>query len=217
MKKHQVTYNNKNLTFFDALNNSTEWIIDEIYTRDVYNFKKMKFAPQDIIIDIGANIGMFSIYLAKCNPLIKIYAFEPFPTSFEYLCMNIKENQIQNIIPIPLAITSDRRRMYLYATNDNLGGANNYVYKPNTSYNVAEVSSLTLNDVFKMFDFSSIKMLKIDCEGGEFEIIPNFDRLKDVEYLVGEFHYLYGERDPLPLLEYCKTYFTEDKLQITCF
>ena len=216
-KKYQVKHNNIEMVFYDVPNNSTEWIIHEIFTQDTYQFEKMQFSPDtNIVIDIGANIGIFSTYLAKRFPQVKIYAFEPFPISFHFLCKNIKENQITNIIPVPLAITADRRRIYLYAAKDNLGGANSYVNTVNTVY--AEVSSITLDDIFRMFDLASIRMLKIDCEGGEYEILPNSNRLIDIDYLVGEFHYLYGQqRDPMPLVEFCKQYFTKDKMQIKCY
>jgi len=215
--KYQIKHNNIELSFFDAPNNSTEWILNEVFIQDCYSFDNMQLYPDDIVIDIGANIGIFSIYLAKRFPLTKIYAFEPLPTSFHFLCKNLEENQVLNVVPIPLAITADRRRMHLYGAKDNLGGANSYVYSANTSYEIAEVSSITLDDIFKLLDLNAIKMLKIDCEGGEYEILPNAKCLKSIEYLVGEFHYLYGQRDPMPLVEFCKQYFSEDKLQIKCY
>jgi len=221
-QKYTIKHNNIEMVFYDAPGNSTKWILDEVFTQDTYQFEKMKFNSNptwsaDIVVDIGANIGIFSIYLAKRYPQVKIYAFEPFPTSFQFLYKNIEENNVKNIIPIPLAITADRRRMYLYATKDNLGGANSYINSVNTAYSIAEVSSITLDDIFKIFDLDSIRMLKIDCEGGEYEILPHSKRLEDIGYLVGEFHYLYGQRDPAPLVEYCKQYFAEDRMQIKCY
>jgi len=215
--QHNISFNDVDLVFFDAPNNSTKWLLNEIFIQDVYKFNSMVFAPGDIVVDVGANIGLFSIYLAKKYPFLKIYSFEPFPINFSSFLKNLDENKVTNVIPVPLAITADRRRISLLATEDNLGGATSYVYDPDASNKTEVVSSITLDDVFNMFDLKQIKMLKIDCEGGEYEILPTIKRLSSIEYLVGEFHYLYGHRDPKPLVDFCEKYFTSDKLQILCY
>ena len=74
------------------------------------------------------------------------------------------------------------------------------------------VPSITLDEVFSGFNLEKVKMLKTDCEGAEYEFIPKAKNLPKIEYLVGEFHRLFGERDPEPLLEYCKKFFPEGKM-----
>ncbi|MEO7768245.1 MAG: FkbM family methyltransferase, partial [Ferruginibacter sp.] len=65
-----------------------------------------KVDPGSIVIDIGANIGVFSLYAARCGAK-KVYAFEPNKKSYEILLNNIKVNNLEKIIiPFNLAVGS---------------------------------------------------------------------------------------------------------------
>ncbi len=73
-----------------------ETFIDAFYTR--YGCQ-VKDGWQ--VMDIGAGIGDYSIYVAAENPTAIVYAFEPFPNSFELLEKNLSINNIQNVHPYP--------------------------------------------------------------------------------------------------------------------
>lgn len=61
--------------FYDSiLSGTVNTVSGEI---DNYDFDSIDFKERDVVIDIGGNIGMVSIYLAKKYPFLKIYAFEP--------------------------------------------------------------------------------------------------------------------------------------------
>ena len=78
---------------------------------DCYGLSQIDFKENDIVIDIGANIGMVSLYLAKRYPFLKIYSFEPFKASYESFIENIKINNIPKgtINPFNKAVTKDGR------------------------------------------------------------------------------------------------------------
>src|SRR5206468_5436914 len=67
-----------------------EVFIDEDYK---FNFKNSYIN----ILDIGANVGYFSLYAAKKFPKAMIFAFEPFPDTFQRLNEHIKLNSIDNV------------------------------------------------------------------------------------------------------------------------
>ncbi len=50
------------------------------------------------------------------------------------------------------------------------------------------IPSTTLDSIFEAFGIRKCKVLKIDCEGSEHEILASTTRLRDIEYLIGEFH-----------------------------
>jgi tRNA G46 methylase TrmB len=60
----------------------------------------------DIVFDIGANIGLYTLYAAKRNPRCTVYAFEPAFQNFASLCRNIALNALTNVVPCntPLVI-----------------------------------------------------------------------------------------------------------------
>jgi FkbM family methyltransferase len=152
--------------------------------------KGVIFEPNDIVIDIGANIGMFSILFAKLHPYITIYAIEPVAETYIKLYQNIKLNNLTNIIPINTAISGGEKIKRIIYQSDGLGGASSYVKdmhdlsKKTTIY----TGCITLDELIVELNIKSCKMLKIDCEGAEYDILYNSKLLERINYLVGEFH-----------------------------
>jgi FkbM family methyltransferase len=149
--------------------------------------------PYDVMIDIGANIGMISILFGKLYPNMTIYAIEPVPETFQTLVKNIQLNKVTNVHPVEKAITSDGRKLKMVIDfNDNPGGATSFiddkVISRLTSPVYRDVQSMTLDDVFVKFNIKKCKLLKIDCEGCEYEVLMKARNLDKVEYLLGEFH-----------------------------
>lgn len=215
-QRYSFDHEDTSFVFYD-ISNSTSCILHEVCTQDSYKLKQIQFAPGDVVLDIGANIGVLSILLAKKFPYLKVLAFEPLPSNYQYLQRNIKENAVSNVHAFPLAITADGRFQEFRCMTQNLGGANAYITN-DEPFMVAQAASVTLKHVFDAFGLDKVKLLKIDCEGGEYEIIPSIpkDYLERIEYLSGEFHTLFGHQDPTELLQYCHQIF-QDKMAISIF
>lgn len=62
----------------------------EIYEDDIYFQFGIEVKPGDVVMDVGANIGLFSVYISEKIPDLKVYAFEPVPAIFEALQANLK-------------------------------------------------------------------------------------------------------------------------------
>ena len=180
--------------FYDFIfSGVTEYMPNEI---DDYNFDSIDFKDGDVVIDIGGNIGTVSIYLAKKYPFLKIYAFEPVKQNYENFLNNIELNNInKDIIKVfNLAITKDRRDVILTSPFYNSGASNiynNFRGSGNIiSNNDISIKSITFDDIFSNNNISKCKLLKIDCEGAEYEILysANVENLKNCEYMRAEFH-----------------------------
>ncbi|MBE7702821.1 MAG: FkbM family methyltransferase [Cyanobacteria bacterium SIG28] len=209
---------NIDFNFVDAYNSQTvKFVAQEMNDNYVYAFEGMDFKPGDVVIDIGANVGMVSIYLAKRYPFLKIYSYEPVLLNFENLKRNLERNSIpEGIITAErLAVTADGRPVSLKTCIGNTGGSqfadhagNGFVQK---SVDI-NVPSITLEEIIKKHDIKKIKLLKIDCEGAEHEILYNCPTkiLKKIEYLRGEFHenhnIKWGGGSVDKLVEYCDKY-----------
>ena len=199
--------------FYDFIfSGVTEYMPNEI---DDYNFDSIDFKDGDVVIDIGGNIGMASIYLAKKYPFLKIYAFEPVKQNYENFLKNIELNNInKDIIKVfNLAITKDRRDVILTLHFSNSGASNIYNHFCDSSKlisnNDISIKSITFDDIFTNNNISKCKLLKIDCEGAEYEILysANVENLKNCEYMRGEFHKFYGENSKREdLYNYCSKY-----------
>lgn len=176
------------------LSSSVKNIIIELEQKE-YNFDNIQFSSDGKVLDIGGNIGIISIYLAKKYPFLKIYAFEPVRENYDNFIANIKLNNIPDgtIVVENKAITKDGRNVSMNLDFQNRGGcsvsdvfADNYNFDKNN----IEVSSVTLEEVFRRYHIDKLDLLKIDCEGSEYEILYNADKelLGRINHIRGEFH-----------------------------
>jgi FkbM family methyltransferase len=169
---------------------ATDTIFKELQ-QDCYGLERMTFAPDDVVIDIGGHVGFFSILLAKLHPEIQIYAFEPIPDNYQHFQANIAHNHVTNIQLENRAITTDGRDLTLWMHPHNTGGstaANLLDTNASAQHRVYQVPSSTLDAVFMQHGIERCRLLKIDCEGSEHEILLNTSRLPQIDYLAGEFH-----------------------------
>jgi len=158
---------------------------------DVYGIEGIGFAPGDVVVDVGGNQGIVSVYIAKKHPGVRIFLYEPVPESLDLCRRNIEANGATNVTVIAKAVTADGRPLTLAARRDFLGGASAHydgarVAGPGHVQYTAE--SVTLDQLFETHGITRCKLLKIDCEGSEHEILQAASVLGRVEHLSGEFH-----------------------------
>lgn len=98
--KHELIFSVPNLTE----NISFDLFFEGSYEKSLVSYLSANMPLNGTFIDIGANIGAISIFLAKLRPDITIYAFEASPRVFSYLNRNVTQNKLENIIAINKAI-----------------------------------------------------------------------------------------------------------------
>ncbi|MCL1972088.1 MAG: FkbM family methyltransferase [Endomicrobia bacterium] len=199
--------------FYDTFPSfSAKNIAEELNNNISYKFDNLDFKPGDIVVDIGGNIGMVSIFLTKKYPFLKIYAFEPVKENFDNFKSNILLNKISDgIIHLEnKAVTKDGRNVNLTFMRENSGGSNIFEI-PNMTNKKSNISeSLTLEQIFLENNIKDCKLLKMDCEGAEYEILYNapVSILSRIKHLRGEFHANehIPNSNPHKLLEYAGQY-----------
>jgi FkbM family methyltransferase len=175
------------LRIADAEGSDTPRIVAREMTNDEYGLGQIRFKPGDVIVDVGAHVGMVAIWLALRNPEVTVIAVEPEPLNLSHLRANIAANGVRNIVVVPLALTADRRRLPIARPPYNSGGAGCY-YDQANGYATSEVGSTTLDAIFEEFVPDRCRLLKVDCEGAEHEILPASEALRRVDWFAGEFH-----------------------------
>ena len=162
--------------------------VDEIIFNHGYNPLHLHIERNDIVVDIGANIGLFTVYAASITQKT-VYAYEPFPNNFEVLKQNIHANGLNNVIPYRLAV-SDKSGIELLYVNEDYAGhrLKNVVDGKGGKY--IEVPTTTLQDIMDSNNLEQIDFLKLDCEGAEGLILEStsIDYLKRVRKIAMEFH-----------------------------
>ncbi len=192
---HVDTVNGHELKILDEEGSYTVPYVFGELKNDFYGLEKIEIGKEDCIIDIGANVGMFSIY-AKKKFGCRIIAFEPVPTNFENFKKNIELNGF-NLSDFELhntAITDVEGGTITICTNPlNTGGSSTFQVE-GAIINVCKTETLA------KYITPDCKYLKIDCEGGEFSIIPTIvNDLNNFEYIGIEYHSYNSSQNPVEL------------------
>lgn len=187
---YDVRVGRVHLQLGEPANASGLGIIVKELDRGPYDFSDIDFRPGDVVIDLGAHVGAVSTFLGKKFPYLRIFAFEPVPPLFDSLRRNIARNDLANVTAVNEAVTGDGRSLELVSyLGANSGGSTANV--PAGAYLGSErftVSSTTLDEIFSRYGIQRCRLLKIDVEGSEHEILTSSNSLDRIDYLRGEFH-----------------------------
>lgn len=187
-----VTIPNNNIVFDVRDNYITDPIvIKEIWEENVYRVNGWNFfredTGQEVVLDIGANIGAFSIYAA--NQGAKVFAIEPEPHNYLALVKNIELNNFQHLItPVEIGISGIDGEAVI---SDEGGDANIVDGKPGS-----KVKLVSLDNFIKNNNITSVGVLKIDAEGSEVDTIlgASKESLSICKYISIEFDHRTGNR-----------------------
>jgi FkbM family methyltransferase len=157
-------------------------ILEEIRL-DVYDFDRVDIKDGDVIVDIGAHIGIFSCYVASKYPSARVFAFEPASKNFADLQENIKP--YPNIGAFNLAVSDKETLELQYLPHMNYSTSGCYS-KPVAGAEKETVDCVTLDWIINKV--GDIKFLKMDCEGAEWGIVPKCTQLNRVKYMSCELH-----------------------------
>lgn len=164
-----IEWNKKNPLFF--LKDKDPSLYAEVIETNVYEITKELIEGKNVL-DIGANIGIFSL-LANYYGAKKIISFEPVTSTFSQFLNNILCVNSSVITPIKSAVTSKSGEIVSIMFNTNSGANNIYKKETDNGLNAYElISTISFTDALKLFDDDDI-FLKLDCEGAEFDIILN--------------------------------------------
>jgi FkbM family methyltransferase len=180
---------NPNASFWIRPNTADWLVIFETWVLKPYGITKLN--KGDIALDLGANIGDFSIFLAITFPNIRIYSFEPLKSNRELFVKNILLNKIKNIVVSGKAVSGKSGQSVLFVQKNN-GAIASLVLEDKK--NRFRVQTTTLNDIIKENKLSRIDYLKIDVEGAEYEILfkTKKENLEKIKYLTIEVHKING-------------------------
>jgi FkbM family methyltransferase len=160
-------------------------IATEIET--VYRLQDLTFHAGDVILDIGAHVGVVACYLAKKWSNVWVYAFEPVAANYARLMRNLAANGIKNVTAYNAAVTADGRDLTLSGdAGANTGGYSAFsAGGPNT----AHAASCPADGLFADLGIDHVALLKLDCEGAEYEILRSLNgHILDIDNLIMEVH-----------------------------
>jgi FkbM family methyltransferase len=182
----KIYYSTKRVT--RALDGIME-LSSNLYNQYLLNY--VNFSKNDIFIDCGSNVGELFYYFNENNISIKYIAFEPEKEVFDCLSKNVPP---QNSLLYNLALSNDNGKKRFYLNTEE--GDSSLTPSKNALYNEVETSTLD------SYNFLKIKVLKIDAEGNELEVLQGAtETLTKTEYVSVDFGPEKGEQKDKTIAE----------------
>ncbi|HEY0901291.1 MAG TPA: FkbM family methyltransferase [Micavibrio sp.] len=136
------------------------------------------FAPGDVLFDVGANVGVFSLYAAR-HRNVMVYAFEPSPLNFATLCRNVALNKLSDqVSPFCVALSDKTVIDQLHMSSLAVGAAHTGFKTPLNEFGkpievVHRQASLgfSMDDFIKIFNLPAPHHIKIDVDGAEAVVV----------------------------------------------
>ena len=191
-KKPNYILNLKNGLKIKLRNNSTDifvftniWIIKE-YTK-IFSFSN------ETVIDVGAHIGIFSLYAWK-NNVKRIFAYEPIKENWDLFKENMMLNNINNVKCENIAVYDSRQEVEICFNQD--FAAHSIIKKEGE---IRKVKSIPLKKIFDEEPIQKCDILKLDCEGSEYKILGELpdEYFHKIKKICLEYHIFNKEKNLL--------------------
>ncbi len=155
---------------------NSDFVMNKIYTRGVYERNTIRHLmrlikdSKGVMIDCGANIGLYSLYFSRYAPAATIHAFEPIKRTLDIFKKNIELNHAANIIVNQLGLSNRTGELDLFiveeenygrTSENNSGGEGKKLTVPID----------TLDNYCRKNNIQEVSCIKVDIEGGELNFL----------------------------------------------
>jgi FkbM family methyltransferase len=164
-------------------------LLKEIWIRRVYTPPCCDLRPGDRVIDIGANIGVFSLFAVRRGAR-RVLAYEANSETFPYLERNLRENGASQASGFWQAVSDRPGTVRLFMPPVACQGGRTVQTGEAPHDRSEEVPAVTLESIMNEHHLDQVEFLKIDCEGAEGLILPATPAacLRRVQRVAMEFH-----------------------------
>jgi FkbM family methyltransferase len=161
--------------------------VDNVVLGREYFPSEITIGPTDTIVDIGGNIGTFAVLAASMVPKGRVVTVEPDADNLRLLRQNLALNGASAFV-YPYAVASQAGPIAFSAAAE--GGYHTILPERFDTAPVRHVEAKTLADVFAAAKVQRCQLLKLDCEGAEYDILPKIpaDIASRIDQIAMEYH-----------------------------
>ncbi len=159
---------------FDVNEFMTLYIYKEIFVDGCYDFPRLP-GNEPAIIDIGANTGLFAIRMMQIYPHAKLFAYEPMPGNYRQLQGNLRVSKIADCMAFQEGVGGRARAEKLFIHSRNVGGHSIYADIASSDKSI-EIQLVDIRTALDRLQGRVCNLLKLDCEGAEYEIMKSLDK-----------------------------------------
>jgi FkbM family methyltransferase len=164
-------------TMFLDKNDNLGLSINPIYGESDTEFVKKIIKKNDIILDIGANIGYYTLIFAKLvGDLGKVFSFEPESENFKILKKNVEINGYNNVILEQKIVSNTNGKSTLYVSEK---AGSHRIYKPDNYVESLEIECISMDNYIEKNNIKKINFIKIDVEGAELNVLQGIQKILD--------------------------------------
>ena len=216
MAEQQLFQLPNQLKIFHLNRTETQWLYDEIFVDQSYFKHGIVVTDGDCVFDVGANIGLFTLFVQQRCPNAQVYAFEPIPPIFETLRNNVRPLWAEcSFVPVWFVQPDRRGRIYFLPSflcyvrsicRRQGGRRGHRSYLRNQGELLAQYADellasrflsetftcqlCTLSEVIRENAIQHINLLKIDVEKSELDVLNGVheEDWQKIEQIVVEVH-----------------------------
>ena len=154
-----------------------KWRAETFWTKEPETLAWISsFRDDAVFYDVGANIGVYSLYCARAHRQAAVYAFEPHPENYRSLCRNVGLNRMKNVIPVFCAL-SDGIELGTFRFDSYESGTSCGTGTGRKMPHLQWIFCYSMNALVRQFSLPMPHHVKIDVDGAEGKIIEGMEVL----------------------------------------
>lgn len=159
-------------------------LLDEVFLNGSYYFSD-PITNDGIIIDLGANIGVSSLFFSMKWPSVTIHSVEPDPENFRRLQQTA--SVLKNMILHNAAVWPEATTIPFYRNRRR--GSSSSIHPEGSDIEKIEIGTITLSQLLEQTGAKRVSLVKFDIEGAEEKLFSGFNDFQRIERLAGELHH----------------------------
>ncbi|TAD82687.1 MAG: FkbM family methyltransferase [Bacteroidetes bacterium] len=176
-------------------------VFKEVFMRNGYDdhFLKAQLPAKAVVLDVGGNIGMFAANVVNMQPQVQVHCFEPLPNNLAVLQRNATAcaafKAAITVVPSALTGVPGTHISFYKNNNEPLSQSASTIPGFLNNNDCITVPSVQLSAYVANQGFTSVDLLKLDCEGSEYDILYNTSPqvLALVRAIIVETHFVDAE------------------------